>query len=639
MSDQNSAPGRKSSLIVQFGGGFLVASALWLGLSLLHHESRPAPADVTPAPAANSSPSAADQSLDQATLAKMIADDTARLGVKPHTVTLTTEKAVATRDAVKRGDYAAADRIGAEVLAHSTLQPWSDYPLNMYVGAFTRGTDAALLDHLNQWVEREPTAALPLLLRGQYYLKAAWAARGEGFAGTISERDMQTFDEDLGKAAQDVRKSIANDGNIPLSYYEQQRIVAGYGNGPEAEALFQQGIAKFPTYYPLYQWRLTSLNPKWGGSVSAMVEFVNQYAGMTPGQSPLRLLYLQLHADLLDAAWVDCRSRRGDAVDQCVIGKMNQLAPAALEGNVATAVNLYRTSDHLQFNVAAEPIFTEIANAAGGAPSAGAILQRAATSMDSEMQLIEDHPGHNNYLADIFAGEVWQSSRYYDNAEHKYREALSDIQHFSFPGEEERDLATADVYAHLQELANNTAQYEKVIVYRNAVEALAGPYYIEQPQVRCYAYFKMKHYAEAIQECTRQIDGDGDALPTRYWRARAYDLSNQLDAALKDYQLVAGSESNFRSSAAIDISVIYGKKGDPAGQLVSMNSYPYLFDRENQDDETLAVAYNNRCYAEMKVGQLQKALDDCNISLNYGNIPDAIQKKQALLKQLGKSAS
>lgn len=643
MSDQKDAPGKKSSLIVQFGGGFVVASALWLGLSLLRRESAPTPA-VTPSvplpsPPLNSVPSGADQATDQASLARMIADDTARLGVKPHTATLTSEKAVTAREAVKRGDYAAADRIGAGVLAGSKLQPWSYYPLNAFVGSFTHGTDPVLLDHLNQWVDREPSAALPLLLRAEYYLKAGWAARGEGFTATISDRDLETYTDDLGKAARDVGKSIGNDGNIPYSYYEQLRIAAGHGNGPEAETLFQQSIGKFPGYYPLYQWRLSSLTPKWGGSVREMVDFVNQYAGLTAGQSPLRLLYLQLHADLLNAAWVDCRSRNGDAVDQCVIGKMNQLAPAELEGNVATALNLYRTSDHLQFNVAAEPIFTEIADAVGSAPSAGLILDRAAVSMDSEINMNEDHPGHNNYLADIFAGDVWARSRYYDNAEHKYLEALSDIQHFEFPGEEEKDLATADIYQHLMWLAENTSQYEKVIVYRNAAEALGGANYADMPFIKCRAYFHMKHYAEAIQECTRQIEGDGDTMPTRYWRARAYDLSNQLDAAMKDYLIVAGSESEYRASSAIDISVIYGKKGDPAGQLASMNSYPYLFDQENQEGETLAVAYNNRCYAEMKVGLLQKALDDCNVSLQYGNIPDAIQKHAALVKQLGAQGS
>ncbi len=57
-----------------------------------------------------------------------------------------------------------------------------------------------------------------------------------------------------------------------------------------------------------------------------------------------------------------------------------------------------------------------------------------------------------------------------------------------------------------------------------------------------------------------------------------------------------------------------------------MNKYTYLYDEEHQSKTYLAISYNNRCYSYMKLGELQKALDDCNKSLNFGNIPDAYQK-------------
>jgi hypothetical protein len=49
----------------------------------------------------------------------------------------------------------------------------------------------------------------------------------------------------------------------------------------------------------------------------------------------------------------------------------------------------------------------------------------------------------------------------------------------------------------------------------------------------------------------------------------------------------------------------------------------------------MAVAYNNRCYAFMQLGQLKEALDDCRASLKYGSIPDAYRKLQQLVKRLG----
>jgi hypothetical protein len=48
----------------------------------------------------------------------------------------------------------------------------------------------------------------------------------------------------------------------------------------------------------------------------------------------------------------------------------------------------------------------------------------------------------------------------------------------------------------------------------------------------------------------------------------------------------------------------------------------------------LAISYNNRCFAYMKLGRLQKALEDCTTSLKYGRLPDALPKPQELVKML-----
>lgn len=60
----------------------------------------------------------------------------------------------------------------------------------------------------------------------------------------------------------------------------------------------------------------------------------------------------------------------------------------------------------------------------------------------------------------------------------------------------------------------------------------------------------------------------------------------------------------------------------------------FLFDEGEQDNDTLAISFNNRCYARMQLGKLQEALEDCNASLKYGSLPDAYHKQQALVKKL-----
>jgi hypothetical protein len=79
---------------------------------------------------------------------------------------------------------------------------------------------------------------------------------------------------------------------------------------------------------------------------------------------------------------------------------------------------------------------------------------------------------------------------------------------------------------------------------------------------------------------------------------------------------------------------IHALRGDYAGSLAVLNKYTYFFDESMQPADDLAMSFNNRCFAYMKLGQLQRALDDCNTSLKYGRLPDALQKQQELTRML-----
>jgi tetratricopeptide (TPR) repeat protein len=402
------------------------------------------------------------------------------------------------------------------------------------------------------------------------------------------------------------------------------------------DAAFQVGIKAYPTYYQLYHQRLYSFTPKWGGSVKDLYAFVDQYAASAPDKSPLKLLYLHLYAYLLDAARVDCGSLKGDHLQGCVNDAMNRTASAALEDGVLKALKLYKVSDPIQYNRALWPILEMMFSPEGDKSAGpGAVLQMAASIMGSDNQMM-DQPGHNSYVLDDITAKVWAQIGNTANADKKFREALSDIENTSFPDEARKDEAMTRVYDDMTKFANDTSQFVNIIVYHDAANAVGGSNHSDVPYMKCYALYRLKHFKEAVSECTGLIDGSDNYLQSHYWRAKAYEGLRQWDASLADFGPVADSANNwFRVGAALDMSYIYGQKSDFAGELASMNAHPYLFDAALQPPEDLAVSYNNRCFAYMKLGELQKALDDCTTSLKYGHIPDAFHKQQELLKQLG----
>ena len=197
-------------------------------------------------------------------------------------------------------------------------------------------------------------------------------------------------------------------------------------------------------------------------------------------------------------------------------------------------------------------------------------------------------------------------------------------------------MALAKLYSDLAWFYIDTKQYQKTIIYQKAVDILTGNYQSHTSQFKCQAYYFLRQYPEAIQACTTEFELGG-TYPALFWRGLSYKETGQRAEALQDMTLLAGVDNRFRSSAAIQLSVIHGDMQDFQGQLEVLDRYAYLYDEKTQTKNVLAVSYNNRCYALMQLNRLEEALADCNKSLSFENIPDAYQKRQNIMKRLNRS--
>jgi tetratricopeptide (TPR) repeat protein len=424
-------------------------------------------------------------------------------------------------------------------------------------------------------------------------------------------------------------------GSGPDVFYLRLLILRGSGMSKDMTDAFEEGITAYPDYYRLYEILLDALQPKWGGTMEAMYAFADRYASHAPEYSPIRLLYLDLFRDLLNAASIACTDgqRNGAQMSQCVKSELVRTIRPGLNESVLSALRLYDHSDSYQFGAAIDQILFDMLETAGGDAYSGAMLQLVADAMHSDTQLKEERPGRNNYIIDKAVSISWYVKGFYDNALKKDQEALRDIETTTFPSEEARDLAIADIYDYMAGTYNKLGKYLEMIVYQKAAVSLSGS--SEGKHLICYGYYKLGDYEGSIQVCTDSLDTETDGLQARYWRGAAYRELGQFDAALRDFTIVADSEDSFRAGAAIDISMIYFNRNDVKGALNVLNKYAYLYDPRTTSGSNVAVSYNNRCYAYMRLGELKLALDDCTASLRYGSLPDALRKQQELLKQLG----
>jgi hypothetical protein len=619
--DEDSASNRKSAPVRPFVTGFLAAVALLAAAFLVWQRFGQS--------------SVATSSANVASLAALVAEETVKLGVKPHTIVLTTDKAMSAADALRRGDYREAEVVTKDILAQSKLQSFSFHPFSGFINSLSQGADPKFLKGLNTWISHSPQSALPYLVRAKYYTNTAWLIRGPDFGDAVPGQHMRAFEEFLRRAEDDARRSIALDPNIPWSYFLLLEISGGRADSQQLDQVLRDAVERFPDYYELYRIRLHYLQPKWGGSVDAMKQFVNQYAGSAPRSSPLKLLYLQLTANLLNAAWVECRSLKHEMLTACIGGHMNGYVTGGLADGVVKGLSVYEHTDPIQFSNALWPILGDMVSTQGDSTSINTVLQLAADAMGSDNQLIHE-PGHNNYVLDEITARVWAKLDNPVNVDQKFKEALDDVERMSFPSEDDKDAVLGAIYEDMAWVARNTSQYAKVITYHDAANAVAGVNHGGSQYLKCFAYFKLRHFQEAVEECTHLIDTQRDVSAAHYNRARSYEGLNNYDAALADFAPIAedGSENYIRWGAVIEMEHINALLGNYAVELEIFKKYPFVFDASLQPPDDLAVAYNNRCFAHMKLGELNEALEDCTMSLKYGRLPDALQKQQQLQKLL-----
>ena len=614
--------------------GFLAAVALLAGAFLVwQHFAQPPAATNSTAP--RGALFAGPHPSDKNSLAALVAEETAKLDVKPHTIVLTTDKAMSAAEALRRGDYQAAELLANDVLAQSKLQSFSFQPFKAFINSLSQGNDPKFLDGLNAWIAHSPRAALPYLIRANYYADTGSLIRGTDFSEAVPDQHMQSFQEFLHLAEDDARHSIALDPNIPWSYFLLLQISGGQDNSRQMDQAFRDGVARFPDYYELYRIRLYYLQPKWGGSVEAMQQFVNQYAGAAPPTSPLKLLYLRLTANLLNAAWVECRSLKHEMLTACIDDHMNRYVTGDLPDRVAKALSVYKHTDPVQFSNALWPILGDMVETEGDSTSINTVLQLAADAMGSDNQLIHETK-HNNYVLDDITARVWSKLDNPANVDQKFKEALDDVERMSFPNEEDKSAALGAIYEDMAWWARRTSQYAKVIAYHDAANAVAGVNHGGDQYLKCSAYYKLHHFQEAVEECTHLMDTQRDVSDARYTRAQSYEGLRNYDAALADFAPIAadGSNNYLRWGAVVEMGHINALLGKYDVELEILKKYPFVFDAALQPPNDLAVAFNNRCFAYMKLGELNQALEDCTTSLKYGRLPDALQKQQQLQKLL-----
>jgi tetratricopeptide (TPR) repeat protein len=544
-------------------------------------------------------------------------------------------QAIEVRDAIRSGKFLKADDAIKSVLRKSRMGPWTFQPFTAFMSELAAPGDAKFASRLNAWVLAKPDSALAHLVRANYYLNLGWWIRGNGFAEDVRANNRQTFGFAINIAAHDAREALKINRRDPYAWSIYLEILKSAGAAATQKQVFDEAIHAFPEYYSLYRIRLSTLQPKWLGTVQDMYRFVTKYAGGTSIISPRRMLVVQLYAELLGASSDVCAAAHVSPLNRCVRTIMHRVITPGLKKAAYAALRRPKGVSALALSDELERILPGMIMTSGGGHAAAGFLQAAARTLGSDTQLVARDTTKNNFMIDRMAALVWYEHGQMANAETLDKRALSDLSNTRFPDRYSEDKARAAIYTDLASIYNRKHKFRRVVVYEKAAARLLGGEGARPgfDALECAALFRLKLYRHGLKTCKAIVAANGN-LQTRFWLGRIEDVLGKSDAAVRDYGLVASSESGYRDYAGIAVAVIYDREGKWQASLNALNQYSYLFKKAYDDPYDMAIAYNDRCFDKMKLGNLKSALQDCTSSLRYGSLPDAYAKQQELRRML-----
>jgi len=189
-----------------------------------------------------------------------------------------------------------------------------------WLGLWDETRDGMFQQTFADYRTSRPASAFAPVLAAMQVHTAAWRARGEGYASTVTREGWALFNERNAKAWKMMLACKSTSQRLPL-WYEQAIRIGNDADVPQREldALFKEGIERFPGYHSIYFTYARQFSPRWGGDYEAADEFIRGQVSAKhnrEGETLYARLYWLLDqfgsgdADFFDESLVDWRRMR-----------------------------------------------------------------------------------------------------------------------------------------------------------------------------------------------------------------------------------------------------------------------------------------------------------------------------------------
>jgi tetratricopeptide (TPR) repeat protein len=167
--------------------------------------------------------------------------------------------------------FAELDQAVVEIAKAYEADPLKENQMDVAVRAFYR-PGAGFLPLLDAWINEMPKSYAARLARGVFHTAFGWEMRGTCTADQTSCAKFAAMFESHAKAVADLDAAYAMNPLLIHALVYKMEIAMAAGDRKTARAMHDQALKLNPLSLITRYWYVTSLLPRWGGSMEAVQE-------------------------------------------------------------------------------------------------------------------------------------------------------------------------------------------------------------------------------------------------------------------------------------------------------------------------------------------------------------------------------
>lgn len=200
---------------------------------------------------------------------------------------------------VEKRDHAALEQLLSLKQQRYEQDPAAEQELEMAFRSF-RYLGASAEPVLKEWSQQMPRSYAAHTARGVYYLWRGVEARGTAFSRETSEEQMHAMNALLDRAEPELERSLTLTAKPYISHLSFIPLSRYLGDRELGDRHYQEALALAPQSLTLRQARMTTLEPRWGGSYWQMEALAKESTAQLKDPAAAAKLAARIPADRAD---------------------------------------------------------------------------------------------------------------------------------------------------------------------------------------------------------------------------------------------------------------------------------------------------------------------------------------------------